>query len=104
MVPFLAANSIEKKIEMQASIIVGNYEFYYAAGKLSSLISFQGNSATPPLELKEAVQVALETYDPGEDASLQYLVTLLNRYRPSENYDEQMAYLFEWGRDGKEPV
>ena len=38
MVEELAVNSVEKKLDMQASILVGNYEYYYACGKLKSLI------------------------------------------------------------------
>ncbi len=104
MVLMLAVGSVEKKLEMQASILVGNYEFYYAAGKLAALTSLEGDESTPPIELKEAVEKALEQFKPGEeDTGGQYLVKLLQRYRPSENYDEQMRDLFIWGRTNKEP-
>lgn len=103
MVPMLAVSSIEKKLEMQASVIVGNYEFYYASGKLSSLTSLGADENTRPVELKEAVETALVDFQPADDTQ-SYLVKLLERYRPSENYDEQMNLLFRWGREGKEPA
>lgn len=102
MVPMLAVSSIEKKLQIQASVIVGNYEFYYAAGKLSSLTSLGADENTRPVELKETVETALADFQPADDTQT-YLVKLLERYRPSENYDEQMKLLFRWGREGKEP-
>ena len=102
MVPMLAVSSIEKKLEMQASVIVGNYEFYYAVGKFSALTSLGADENTRPVELKEAVENALADFQPADDAQT-YLVKLLERYRPSESYDEQMNLLFRWGREGKEP-
>lgn len=104
MVLMLAASSVEKKLEMQASIIVGNYEFYYAAGKLASQYSIGADETTQPMELKEAVEKALEQYNPPtDDKKGTYLNKLLDRYRPSEAYDEQMRDLFIWGKTGKEP-
>ena len=38
MVEELAVNAVEKKLDMQASILVGNYEYYYACGKLKGLM------------------------------------------------------------------
>lgn len=103
MVPMLAVSSIEKKLEMQASVIVGNYEFYYAVGKFSALTSLGADENTRPVELKEAVENALADFQPADDVQA-YLVRLLERYRPSESYDAQMNLLFRWGREGKEPV
>ena len=103
MVPMLAVSSIEKKLEMQASVIVGNYEFYYAAGKLSSVTSLEADENPQPVALKEAVEAAMASFEPADDVQA-YLVRLLERYRPSESYDAQMNLLFRWGREGKEPV
>lgn len=103
MVLMLAAESVEKKLEMQASVLVGNYEFYYAAGKLAAVTEFLGDEQTPPLELKMSVEQAFEKFQPtSEDKKGQYLKKMLIRYRPSESYDEQMKELFLWGKEGKE--
>ena len=104
MVAELAVSSVEKKLEMQASVIVGNYEFYYASGKLASVAALQADETTAPMELKEAVTAALEGFVPSaEDDNGIYLKRLLERYRPAEEYDEQMDFLFRWGREGRRP-
>ena len=33
----ILVESVERKLDMKASVLVGNYEFYYAAGKLAAL-------------------------------------------------------------------
>ena len=95
MVEELAVNSVEKKLDMQASILVGNYEYYYACGKLKSLIELAVDEETAPLVMKEIVDEALASYSPDEESepAKAYLKTLL-RYRPSDAYDAQMADLF----------
>lgn len=102
MVLMLAAESVEKKLVMQASVLVGNYEFYYAAGKLAAVTKLLGDEQTQPMELKTFVEKALEEYQPSaEDVSGAYLKKMLMRYRPSESYDEQMKELFVWGKEGR---
>lgn len=102
MVLLLAVQSVERKIEMQTSVIVGNYEFYYASGKLAALTDLPAEGSTPPMELKEQVMTAIEGFSPA-DPGQSYLVRLLDRYRPSEAWDEQMEQLFLWGKTGKQP-
>lgn len=99
MVEELAVNSVEKKLDMQASILVGNYEYYYACGKLKSLIELAVDEETAPLVMKEIVDEALASYSPDEEnePAKAYLKTLLLRYRPSDAYDAQMASLFRRG-------
>lgn len=101
MVLELAASSVEKKIKMQASILVGNYEFYYAAGKLTAAFSLSCDENTQPEALKEALLSALATADfTSQEEGIRFLAGLIERYRMTEEYDEQMAALFVWGRDG----
>ena len=99
MVEELAVNSVEKKLDMQASILVGNYEYYYACGKLKSLTELAVDEETAPLVMKEIVDEALASYSPDEESepAKAYLKTLLLRYRPSDAYDAQMASLFRRG-------
>ena len=96
MVEELAVNSVEKKLDMQASILVGNYEYYYACGKLKSMIELAVDEETAPLVMKEIVDEALASYSPDEESepAKAYLKKLLLRYRPSDAYDAQMADLF----------
>lgn len=102
MVEELAVNAVEKKLDMQASILVGNYEYYYACGKLKGLMDLAVDEETAPLVMKEIVDEALASYAPDEETEpvKAYLKTLLLRYRPTDEYDAQMADLFRWGRDG----
>ena len=55
MVEELAVNAVEKKLDMQASILVGNYEYYYACGKLKGLMDLAVDEKTAPLVMKEIV-------------------------------------------------
>lgn len=102
MVLALAADSVEMKLQMQASVLVGNYEFYYAAGKLAQYVKLSADEHAAPLEMKAALEAALAQFKPAEDdAKCRYLVLLLERYRPSEKKDEQMEQLFLWGKTGE---
>ncbi len=103
MVELLAVQSIDRKLQMKRSVIVGNYEFYYASGLLSAKTTLDGNGETKPTELKEKVEAALTQYAPANDEDA-YLVKLLQRYIPTqEPYDTQMQELFAWGKTGQEP-
>ena len=99
MVLQLAADSVEKKLTMQASVIVGNYEFYYAAGKFVSLTGLEADEHTPPAELKEKVMAALEQFSPKDEKEA-YLARMLERYRPGELQNEGTERLFLQGKTG----
>lgn len=104
MVLRLAKDAVEKKLEMKASVLVGNYEFYYACGKLSAKTELKADESCAPLELKELVEEALTHFTPEEgNEEDAYLAKLLKRYRPGGDYDSQMADLFVWGKTGEEP-
>lgn len=102
MIPILAMQSVERKLEMQSSVMLGNYEFYYGAGKLSSLIKIDGDGGTPPAELAEAVRMALKDFVPADEKTA-YLVQMIKKFHPDESYDPQMSHLFLWGALGREP-
>lgn len=103
MVPILAVQSVEKKMEMQASVMLGNYEFYYGAGKLSALTQLDADADTPSQALGEAVKKALEQFAPADEGTA-YLAKMLKKYKPDESYDAHMAELFQWGAQGRKPV
>lgn len=102
MVELLAIQSIDKKIELKSSVMVGNYEFYYASGLLSKYTALDADGTTPPEALKEKLETALESFTPA-DAEQEYLVGLLQRYKPVERFDEQMTDLFQCGATGAKP-
>ena len=71
MVEELAVNAVEKKLDMQASILVGNYEYYYACGKLKGLMDLAVDlvgitrSLTPPVARKKVVVMPSATRRPN---------------------------------------
>lgn len=81
---------------MQKSVLLGNYEFYYAAGLLKKLFGLETREDMQPLELSEYILGQLETLKPGDEKE-EYLIGLVSMYEPLENYDEQMKELFRWG-------
>ena len=103
MVRMLPVESVERKLDMKASVLVGNYEFYYAAGKLAALTEVEAGEETPPDELKAAVSEALEHFETADERQA-YLIRLLERYRPNELQDEDTRALFLWGLTGREPL
>ena len=96
----LAEQAIENKLDMQMSVMVGNYEFYYACGLLSQILDFGKDENTEPKELDMAVKEALKNFQP-EGERQKYLAGLLMRYEASDVYDEQMKELFRMGRNQK---
>ena len=85
---------------MQKSVLLGNYEFYYAGGLFKKLFGLETSEDMKPLELSEYLLGQLENLTP-KDEKEEYLHKMVEFYEPSQDYDEQMAYLFEWGE--KEP-
>lgn len=102
MVLELAAQSVRQKCEMRSSVLVGNYEFYYAAGRLAAACKREGtpvfgaDETVLPDEMKAAVMSVLDTFSPADEEEA-YLVRMLDRYRPGETFDEQTGQLFLMG-------
>lgn len=100
MVTLTARQSVILKCNMQASVLLGNYEFYYAAGLFCNIERIAVNEDLLPEALWERMLPKLQAFD-GEDARERYLVKLLLSYRPLEEYDEQMKELLQWGLSEK---
>lgn len=96
MVLSIARQSVIQKCNLQKSILIGNYEFYYLAGLLHKLYGIDVNENMKPGELFEAISQNLGAMKP-EDEKQQYLIKLVSVYEPLENYDRQMQLLFIWG-------
>ncbi|MBQ5430760.1 MAG: DUF3837 family protein [Lachnospiraceae bacterium] len=103
MVPLLTQQSVDHKIRFQMSVIVGNYEYYYICGIFSQLVEADWNGDTPPEELMEKVQKALEAFSP-KGKYQEYLAYLIRRYEPNlEDQDENTRFLFELGQNYQFP-
>lgn len=92
----IARQSIILKCTMQKSVLLGNYEFYYAAGLFKKLFQLEVNEQMQPQELSEYLLGQLEQLTP-KDEKEKYLIHMVSTYEPLENYDEQMRELFRWG-------
>ena len=99
MVPILARQSIDRKIRQQLSVIVGDYEFYYAIGILSTFLPMEVNGQMHSDEVKRIALEAMKGYtpkNPGEE----FLLSRVHRYEPHpDEWDETMASLFLDGKN-----
>ncbi len=96
MVTLVARQSIIIKCNMQTSALLGNYEFYYAAGLFCRLRRIEVDADILPGALKKAILPALSESKP-EDPKERYLVNMLLGYEPDEEYETQMRELLRWG-------
>ncbi len=101
--------SVDKKLKRDMSVIVGNYEYYYAAGIFSK--RYAAESGFPEdigdIKPKELMTITRESLaklgyvtsvdEESEDAN--YLFYLMGRYEPDDLYDEKMPILFNRGRE-----
>lgn len=101
MVTSIARQSVIIKCNMQKSVIVGNYEFYYAAGLMNRLFHLECQAQMKPEELLAYILSREEQIHPSNEKE-EYLVKLVKYYEPLEKYDEQMVELFHWGENEKD--
>jgi hypothetical protein len=111
MEKILPKMSVDKKIKRQMSVLVGNYEFYYALGAFEAAFKVGLDKEKEPGELKKEVEnyikdMNLSIYEPNEEAAgnhedsesrRNFLTYLLNRYEADEKYDDAMKELFDMG-------
>ena len=96
MVTSIARQSIVIKCKLKESIMLGNYEFYYAAGLVSKLTGVEFDVELPPRQLYDSVKKTVTEYEPKNENEA-YLVQLFMEFKPDETVDEQMKELFQWG-------
>lgn len=99
MVPILAEQAIDRKLEMLTSVITGNYEYYYGAGILLTFCDGNWNGTMQPEELMKAIHDKLENVEFSDERQA-FLVRIMLRYEvKADLYDEEiMLELFETGR------
>lgn len=96
MVTLVARQSIIIKCNMQTSVLLGNYEFYYAAGLFCRLRGIEVDADILPGALKEKILPALQASEP-DDPKERHLVHMLLKYEPTDEYEKQMKELLRWG-------
>lgn len=100
MITSIARQSIIIKCNMQASVLLGNYEFYYASGLFGKLKGCAIDTEILPKDLQKQVLEELEEFS-TEDVREAYLVKLLKGAKVTEDYDEQMEELLQMGLEEK---
>ena len=97
MVTSIARQSVILKCNMQRAVMLGNYEFYYAAGLISKLSQIEIDDDIRPMELLDLLLEKIEQVKPKDEKEA-YLFQMLKDYKPTEEYDEQMKELLLWGK------
>ena len=97
MVTSIARQSVVMKCNMQSAYILGNYEYYYAAGLAGLLYGFEVPVDIKPQELQAFLAEKLNDVTPDGPKET-YLVSRLKEYDPNEAYDEQMKELLLMGQ------
>jgi hypothetical protein len=99
MVPLIVRQAVDRKIRRQISVLVGNYEYYYAVGLAADRIKLPVDGSTEPALLEPAVKEAVHAYAVNEDDPQEkYLCYLIERYEANSDFDATMTRLF---LDGK---
>lgn len=96
MVTSIARQSVILKCLRQKSVLLGNYEFYYIAGLMNRCFGLSCKREMSPKEMMNYIQNELVDIQPKNDQE-QYLIKMVSVYRPTEDMDEQMQELFDWG-------
>ncbi len=96
MVPSITRQSVIIKCNMQTSVLLGNYEFYYLAGLMKKIYDLDLHEDMQPFELLEDLQSKLDSLSP-ESPQEAHLIQMARNFKPDERLDEQMKELFRWG-------
>ena len=102
MVTSIVRQSVIIKCKQKISGMLGNYEFYYSVGFLHKKYNLDCSSDMKPVELKEKIADKLEILQ-GDSPEEEYLITILKKYRPKDEYNDQMVELFEMGLNEEKP-
>ena len=96
MVPSIARQSVIIKCNMQKSVLLGNYEFYYVSGLMAKLFDLKLNEEMNPTEMLEVIHANMKSIAPKDEKEA-YLLALVENYKPLEEHNEQTKELFRWG-------
>ena len=100
MILELASQSIQTKLRLGSGTMLGNYEFYYAAGILCGKLNLDLPEDSKPQELYDGIRTETDGKE-FEDPVVSHLAKMIHYYMPEERWDGQMRELFCQGREGK---
>jgi hypothetical protein len=96
MVTSIARQSVIIKCNQQTSVLLGNYEFYYLAGLMKKLFDLPLTEDMEPEVLFWTIKENINKANPKDERE-NYLLKLVEFYKPLKTYDEQTKELFRWG-------
>lgn len=96
MVPSIARQSVIIKCNSQKSVLLGNYEFYYAGGLMNLLFGLNAAADMEPQLLHEYLCAQIPQIQAKDEREV-WLLEMMRRYDPPQDFDQQMKALFAWG-------
>jgi len=96
MVISIARQSVIIKCNQQASVLLGNYEFYYLAGLMNKVFELDLNEDMQPQQMLDIIHANLDGLLPNDEKEA-YLIKLVSVFKVEDKYDDQMRELFRWG-------
>lgn len=87
MILELAVQSIQNKLSLKSQTMLGNYEFYYAAGMICKKLQLKPEEIENPEKLYEYLTGQTKGKE-IEDPTAAHLAKMIRYYKVEENYDE----------------
>lgn len=100
MVLELAIQSIENKLRLKSNTMLGNYEFYYAAGILCRAFDLPVSNEMEPKELYDLISKEMKNKKIDQKEA-EHLASMIQYYKVEDSYDAQMWELFLRGYNKK---
>lgn len=97
MILELAVQSIQNKLRLGSGTMLGNYEFYYAAGIICGYLQLELRGDLEPQELYRQLESQTEGKE-IENPAAAHLAKMIRYYKVEDHHDRQMEQLFEMGR------
>ena len=98
MIPILTKMAVDKKIEFEHVILLGNYELCYALGKLSKIYDIEKKESFDNVgQLREEVLNAIGDRE-KDDIQTQRLLRIVKEMDSyTEEYNDQMNEVYSMG-------
>lgn len=98
MIPILTKMAVDKKIEFEHVILLGNYELCYALGKLSKIYDIEKKESFDNVgQLREEVLNAIGDRE-KDDIQTQRLLRIVKEMDSyTEEYNDQMYEVYSMG-------
>lgn len=97
MVPLLAKQALARKCEFSNAKMTGNYECAYAIGVVTGALDIPKEEDVKNIaELKQHTEAQYKEKACGNE-QIKKLISLLNDYEPSKDFDIQMQQLYDDG-------